>query len=75
MTAIRKRVLQRLADMSERYPEWRLGQMVANAAAWARQPTEPNDSGIWEVEDEEVLAALERHLEQGAEIISQAKPD
>ena len=67
MTAIRKKVLQLLAEMSDRYPEWRLGQLVANATVWARQPTEPHDTGIWDVEDEEMLAALERHLKQAKE--------
>lgn len=62
MNPVRQEVLQLLAQMSERYPEWRLGQLVANVALWARQPTEPHDTGIWEVEDEELLATLERHL-------------
>jgi hypothetical protein len=61
------RLLQMLPQMSERYPEWRFGQTVANLAAWARQPTEPGDTGIWDVEDEELLAALERHLAQAPE--------
>jgi hypothetical protein len=67
MTPVRKEVLRLLATMSERYPEWRLGQMVANITLWARQPTEPHDSGIWDVEDEELLATLERHLSLGGE--------
>jgi hypothetical protein len=53
--------------MSERYPEWRLGQLVANVTSWARQPTEPHDTGIWDVEEEELLAALERHVQQAKE--------
>jgi hypothetical protein len=67
MSPAREKILLLLAQMSERYPEWRLGQMVANVASWARQPTEPYDTGIWEVEDEEMLAALERHLKQAKE--------
>ena len=51
MTAVREKVLRLLAQMSERYPEWRLGQLVANVAVWARQPTEAHDTGIWDVED------------------------
>ncbi|MBV9124690.1 MAG: hypothetical protein JO112_15140 [Planctomycetes bacterium] len=64
MTPVRENVLRLLAQMSERYPEWRLGQLVANVASWARQPTEPHETGIWDVEDEELLEALERHLKQ-----------
>jgi hypothetical protein len=62
MTPVRKEILQLLEQMSERYPEWRLGQMIANVALWAKQPTDPQDAGIWEVEDEELLAALKGHL-------------
>jgi hypothetical protein len=65
MTAVREKVLRLLAEMSERYPEWRMGQLVANVAGWARQPTEPHDTGVWDVEDDEMLAALEGHLAQG----------
>jgi hypothetical protein len=70
MSPVREKVLELLAQMSERYPEWRLGQLVANAASWARQPTEPHDTGIWDVEDEEMLSALERHLKQAKEKVS-----
>ena len=62
MTQVRQEVLRLLADVSEHYPEWRLGQLLANVAMWARQPTEPHDSGIWDVEDEELLLAMQRHL-------------
>jgi hypothetical protein len=64
MTPVRQEVLRLLAEMSTCYPEWRFGQLVANVALWARQPTEPNDTGIWDVEDQELLATLERHLAQ-----------
>ena len=64
MTPARRQILKLLETTNERYPEWRFGQMVANIAAWARQPSEPNDSGVWDVEDEEFLAALRAHLER-----------
>jgi len=31
---------------------------------WAKQPTEPNDTGLWDVEDDQLLVALRRHLQQ-----------
>jgi hypothetical protein len=62
MTPIRQEIFRLLDEMSRRYPEWRLGQLVANAAMWARQPTDPADTAIWDVEDEELAAALHRHL-------------
>ena len=64
MNAVRQEVFQLLTELSDHYPEWRLGQLVANVALWARQPTEPHDTGIWDVEDDELLAALKRHLLQ-----------
>ena len=64
MNAVRQEVFRLLAELSERYPEWRLGQLVANVTAWARQPTEQHDTGIWDVEDDELLAALKHHLSQ-----------
>lgn len=59
MTATRRKILQALGEMSDRYPEWRVGQMVTNVSVWARGASA---SAIWEVEDEEFLAALEKHL-------------
>jgi hypothetical protein len=70
MSPVREKVLQLLAQMSEQYPKWRLGQLVANVASWAREPTEPHDTGIWDVEDEEMLTALERHLKQARQEVS-----
>lgn len=46
-----------LAELSRRYPEWRFGQLVANVAGWA-------DQEIWDIEDEQLLAAARAHLEQ-----------
>ncbi len=43
--------------LAERYPEWRFGQLLANVAGWA-------DREIWDVEDDELLAAAQAHLDQ-----------
>ena len=40
-----------LAKLSRRYPHWRIGQLVANAAGWA-------DAEVWDAEDGELLAAV-----------------
>jgi hypothetical protein len=64
MSATRQDIIRLLEEMSRCYPEWRFGQMVANVAMWAKQPTEPNDTGVWDVEDDEFLAALRGHLER-----------
>ncbi len=46
-----------IGQLCEKYPHWRLGQLVANIAGWA-------DKEIWDVEDEQLLAAAELHISQ-----------
>ena len=52
-------LLAAIEELGRRYPEWRLGQLVANVAGWA-------DEEIWDVEDESLLRAARLHLEQFA---------
>jgi len=59
MTNTRQEILKLLAEMSDQYPDWRFGQMVANIAFWAKGPT---TQAIWEVEDEEFLETIKKHL-------------
>jgi hypothetical protein len=46
-----------LAQLCQRYPEWRFGQLVANVAGWA-------DQELWDVEDEQLLEVARLHLKQ-----------
>jgi hypothetical protein len=46
-----------IAELCQRYPEWRLGQLIANVAGWA-------DQEIWDVEDVQLLEAARLHLGQ-----------
>jgi hypothetical protein len=50
-------LLATIAELSQRYPDWRLGQLVANVAGWA-------DQEIWDIEDERLLEAARVHLQQ-----------
>jgi hypothetical protein len=50
-------LLAAIAELCERYPHWRLGQLIANVAGWA-------DEEIWDIEDEHLLAAARSHLAQ-----------
>jgi hypothetical protein len=50
-------LLEAIAELCRRYPHWRMGQIVANVAGWA-------DQEIWDVEDEQLLAAAQLHLQQ-----------
>jgi hypothetical protein len=56
---VRQDLLQALGELSAAFPEWRLGQMIANLAVVARGAT---GEAIWDVEDEELLAATHRQL-------------
>jgi hypothetical protein len=49
-----------LVELSRCYPEWRLGQLIANVAGWA-------DQDIWDINDEQLLDAARLHLQQRAE--------
>jgi hypothetical protein len=49
-------LLEEIVELSRRYPNWRLGQLVANVAGWA-------DQDIWDVEGEQLLAADQLHLQ------------
>jgi uncharacterized membrane protein YqjE len=57
---MRQDLLQALGEMSVAFPEWRLGQMIANMAVVARSAT---NEAIWDVEDDELLAAIHRQLD------------
>lgn len=56
MTPERRALLEAIAELCERYPNWRLGQLVANVAGWT-------DVDVWDVEDEQLLAAARAHAE------------
>ena len=55
----RREILRLLEKLSEREPEVRFGQLIANLAVVARG-AEP--SAVWDMEDEELLAAARRQL-------------
>jgi hypothetical protein len=56
----RTEVFAALAELARRYPHWRIGQLVANVAGWA-------DAELWDVEDEQLLAAARAHLRGGTD--------
>lgn len=59
MTNEREELLKVIAELCNRYPHWRLGQLVANVAGWA-------DQEIWDVEDPQLIEAARSHLEHSA---------
>lgn len=61
MTSVRQEILKALGELSERYPNWRFGQMVSNVSCWANVPT---PEAIWDVEDERFLETIRKHLKK-----------
>jgi hypothetical protein len=61
MTTTRQKILEALGEMSDLYPDMRFGQLVANMSFLAKEPTV---EAIWDVEDEQFLEALKKHLEK-----------
>jgi hypothetical protein len=54
-------LLAALAELGRLRPEWRLGQTMANLAMTAGRL---DAGGVWDMEDEEALAAAKTLLEQ-----------
>jgi hypothetical protein len=57
----RQEILQVLAEITELCPEVRFGQLMANLSYLARGLS---NEAIWDMEDEELLTAARKHLEQ-----------
>jgi hypothetical protein len=53
-------ILERLAEIHEKCPEMRLGQLLATVGLLAEDET---GHSLWDVEDREFVAALERFLQ------------
>jgi hypothetical protein len=60
----RNDLLAALGQLSLLRPEWRLGQMLANLAMTAGRM---DPGGVWDLEDEEALAAAKTLIEQHAD--------
>jgi hypothetical protein len=60
INATRREILCVLEELSAASPEVRVGQLIANLSYLARGPAAES---IWDMEDEELLAAARKHLE------------
>jgi hypothetical protein len=61
---IRRELLRVLDDLGEYTPDVRFGQLLANLSYMAKSFTA---EAIWDVEDEELLAAARSHLKELSE--------
>jgi hypothetical protein len=60
-TIQREELYQVLSELHSLFPHWRFGQLVANLATAAGE-TDP--AAIWELEDDQLLAAARRLIDQ-----------
>jgi hypothetical protein len=60
----RMELLAALGELSRLRPEWRLGQTLANVAMTAGRLDE---GAVWDLEDEEALAAIQALLSQSSQ--------
>ena len=56
---VRQEILRQLAKLSEAAPDVRFGQLIANLAFLAAGPW---DQTLYDLEDEQLLAAIQQHL-------------
>ena len=56
---VRKDILNVLSELGESCPEIRFGQLIANLSYLAKGPS---NEAIWDMEDEELLAAARKHF-------------
>ncbi|REJ73756.1 MAG: hypothetical protein DWQ34_08905 [Planctomycetota bacterium] len=57
----RTELLEILRQLSDEFPEWRMGQMITNLAGLARGH---EVESIWDAEDDELIEAARQMLEQ-----------
>jgi hypothetical protein len=61
---VRKDILNVLSELGESCPDVRFGQLIANLSYLAKGPS---NEAIWDMEDEELLAAARKHLHERRE--------
>lgn len=57
-------LLEAIARLRQLFPEWRLGQLMANLITAAGCP---EAEAIWDVEDDQLLAAAQRLITRNAD--------
>ncbi len=57
---LKQEVLRVLSELVQHCPDVRFGQLIVNLSCIARGPT---PEAVWDMEDDELLAAVKSHLE------------
>ena len=66
----RSELLRAVAELSELFPEMRLGQMMANLAMFAGRT---DAGGVWDLDDAEALAAARQLINQRTADVATAR--
>jgi hypothetical protein len=61
---VRDELLCALAELGKLFPDWRLGQTLANLAMAAGHP---ESGAVWDLEDSEALVAARRLIERNVQ--------
>jgi hypothetical protein len=61
MNSEKNELLTLLAELSEIYPDMRLGQLVTNVAQWAKGPVV---SAAWDATDRELIEAAKANIKR-----------
>jgi hypothetical protein len=61
MTTERREVLRLLGELSDRYPEMRIGQLLTWFAGAARQP---GVEAVYDADDRELADVMKQHLDR-----------
>ena len=64
MNPQRAQLLKVIAELSEAFPEWRMGQLISNLATSAGKL---ESGAVWDLEDDEAITAAQRLLERRKE--------
>lgn len=57
---LKQEILRLLSELVEHCPDVRFGQLIVNLSCIARGPS---PEAVWDMEDDELLAATKSHLE------------
>jgi hypothetical protein len=57
---LKRDILRSLAELVDKAPDIRFGQLIANLAVIARGPF---PEAVWDMEDDELLEAVKGHIE------------
>jgi hypothetical protein len=64
ISPVRKELLRAPEELSESCPDYRLGQLIANLCLLSEGP---HAESIWDVDDEELLTAAQKHIKDWRE--------